>query len=72
MEAPPNVATPSYLAETAVAIAAAASDVMSAEILEKEQCAELGMGCYLAVAEASEEPPKFIHLTYKPKGGWVV
>jgi hypothetical protein len=26
------------------------------------------MGCYLGVAEASMEPPAFIHLTYKPKG----
>lgn len=26
------------------------------------------MGSYLGVAACSEEPPKFIHLTYKPKG----
>lgn len=38
-------------------------------MLEREDCEKLGMGCYLGVAEASEQPPKFIHLTYKPAGG---
>jgi hypothetical protein len=28
----------------------------------------MGMGCYLGVAEASLQPPAFIHLTYKPPG----
>lgn len=27
------------------------------------------MGSFLGVAEASEEPPKFIHLVYRPEGG---
>ena len=26
------------------------------------------MGAYVGVAQGSEEPPKFIHLTYTPKG----
>lgn len=38
------------------------------QVKEKEECAALGMGLYLGVAEASDEPPKFIHLTYTPKG----
>lgn len=38
-------------------------------MLEKAECEKLGMGLYLGVAEASQEPPKFIHLTYTPKGG---
>jgi leucyl aminopeptidase len=37
-------------------------------ILEKEDCEKLGMGAFLGVAMASELPPKFIHLTYKPSG----
>ncbi len=41
---------------------------MTLEVLEKEDCEKLKMGCYLAVAACSEEPLKFIHLTYKPKG----
>lgn len=42
--------------------------MMQLQILEKEDCEKLNMGCYLAVAACSAEPPKFIHLTYKPKG----
>jgi leucyl aminopeptidase len=38
------------------------------EILEKEDCEKLGMGAFLGVAQASDLPPKFIHLTYKPAG----
>lgn len=38
------------------------------EILEREDCEKLGMGAFLGVAQASDLPPKFIHLTYKPQG----
>jgi leucyl aminopeptidase len=68
VEAPPNVCTPTHLAEAAAMIAAGAPGVMKLEVLEKEDCEKLGMGCYLGVAEASQEPPKFIHLTYTPQG----
>ena len=69
VEAPPNVCTPTYLAEAAAVVAASAPDVMKLEVLEKEACEALGMGCFLGVAEASAEPPKFIHLTYTPASG---
>ena len=36
------------------------------QLLSQDECRQLGMGCYLGVAEASDEPAKFIHLTYKP------
>jgi len=39
---------------------------MSCKILEKADCEKLGMGAYLGVADASDEAPKFIHLTYTP------
>lgn len=68
VEAPPNICTPTHLANAAAKIAEGASDVMQLQILEKEDCENLKMGCYLAVAACSAEPPKFIHLTYKPKG----
>ena len=64
--APPNVATPAMLAETAEAIAH--DHGIEVEILEKEACEELGMGAFLGVSQASDLPPKFIHLTYKPAG----
>lgn len=68
MEAPPNVCTPTHLAKAAEAIKDASSDVFSLDILERDQCAEMGMGCYLGVAECSAEPPKFIHLVYRSPG----
>ena len=64
--APPNECTPITMAETAAAIADAHS--LQLEILEKEDCERLGMGAFLGVAQASDLPPKFIHLTYKPQG----
>lgn len=64
--APANVVTPVTLAETAIAIAS--EQGLTAEILEREDCAALGMGAFLGVAQASDLPPKFIHLTYRPQG----
>lgn len=64
--APANYVTPITLAETAQAIAQDYG--LHVEILEKEECEALGMGAFLGVAQASDLPPKFIHLTYKPDG----
>jgi leucyl aminopeptidase len=64
--APANAVTPVTLAETAQEIAAECG--LEIEILEKEDCEKLNMGAYLGVAMASDLPPKFIHLTYKPQG----
>ncbi|KAL7600003.1 hypothetical protein Lser_V15G23818 [Lactuca serriola] len=69
VNAPANVLTPGVLAEEAEKIAAAYSDVITAKILDTEQCKELKMGSYLGVAAASTNPPKFIHLCYKPPSG---
>ncbi|MCH9714543.1 MAG: leucyl aminopeptidase [Cyanobacteria bacterium] len=64
--APPNVATPQHLADTAAAIA---SDFgLELQVLERSDCEALGMGAYLGVAQGSELAPKFIHLTYRPAG----
>lgn len=64
--APPNECTPITMAQTAQAIAS--SHNLQLEILEQEECEQLGMGAFLGVAKASDMPPKFIHLTYKPEG----
>jgi leucyl aminopeptidase len=64
--APANVVTPVSMAATAEAIAQEYG--LDLEILEKADCEKLGMGAFLGVAQASDLPPKFIHLTYKPKG----
>jgi leucyl aminopeptidase len=64
--APANIVTPVTLAETALAIAHEHS--LEVEILERDECEKLGMGAFLGVAQASDLPPKFIHLVYKPEG----
>jgi leucyl aminopeptidase len=66
VNAPANVVTPMSLADTAAQLAQEFG--MTLEVLEKEQCEALGMGAFLGVAQASDMPPKFIHLTYKPQG----
>jgi len=38
------------------------------EVLEKSQCEAMNMGLFLGVSECSDQPPKFIHLKYTPKG----
>jgi leucyl aminopeptidase len=63
---PANVVTPAYLARRAQEIARAGR--LGLKVLERADCARLGMGAYVGVAQGSHEPPKFIHLTYKPKG----
>ncbi len=63
---PANVVTPATLATRAEEIARAGG--LDCKVLEREDCDRLGMGAYLGVAQGSPEPPKFIHLTYTPKG----
>jgi len=67
VNAPANYVTPSFLAETAKSMATE-MEGMSCKILDKDECVSKKMGAYLAVSQGAAEPPKFIHLTYKPKG----
>ncbi|MBL8342857.1 MAG: leucyl aminopeptidase [Rubrivivax sp.] len=55
---PANHCTPAHLAEQALALGK--SHGLKVEVLDRKQCEKLGMGCFLAVAQGSEEPPKFI------------
>ena len=64
--APANIVTPITMAEAAEAIAREYH--LELQILEQADCEKLGMGAFLGVAKASDIPPKFIHLTYKPEG----
>ncbi|WP_338461953.1 leucyl aminopeptidase [Synechococcus elongatus IITB7] len=64
--APANVVTPVTMAETAQELATELG--LELEILEAEDCEKRGMGAFLGVAKASDLPPKFIHLTYRPAG----
>jgi leucyl aminopeptidase len=64
VNAPANSVTSITMAETAGHLASTYG--LTLEILEAEDCEKLGMGAFLGVAKASDLPPKFIHLTYKP------
>lgn len=59
---PPNICTPTFLADTAKQIAKEFK--LKVDVLERKQMEELKMGSLLAVARASAEPPKLIVLTY--------
>lgn len=67
VNAPANEVTSVTMAETARQLADEYG--LTIEILEREDCErfEQGMGAYLGVAQASDLPPKFIHLIYKPE-----
>ena len=64
-----SVFVSAVLADEAAKVASTYSDVFTANILNEEQCRELKMGSYLAVAAASANPPFFIHLVYRPPSG---
>ncbi len=55
---PPNVCTPTYLADEAVALGKTYG--FKVKVLERDELKKLGMGSFLAVSQGSEEPPKFI------------
>jgi leucyl aminopeptidase len=62
---PPNLMTPSALADYAVAIADR-YDTLSATVLDEAEIRALGMGAFAAVAQGSDLPAKLIALSYEP------
>lgn len=68
VNAPHNVLNSFALAETAQRLAKESHGALHCKILEAKDCEKRGMGAYLGVARGSETYPKFIHLTYTPKG----
>jgi len=60
---PPNICTPTYLAEEAKKIARQFR--LGVEVLEQKDLEKLGMGSFLSVTRASHQPPKFIVLRYQ-------
>ncbi len=59
---PPNICTPSYLAEEAKKLAREFK--LALEVLERKDMEKLGMGALLAVTTGSHQPPKLIVLRY--------
>jgi len=60
---PGNHCTPAYLAEQAVDLGKRHG--IKVEVLEQKDCEKLGMGCFLAVAQGSQQAPKFIVMEYQ-------
>ena len=64
---PANKMTPTIVAQEARALAKAAG--VDCEVLDRKQCERLGMWSYLSVAQGSHQPPQFIVLRYRGRGG---
>jgi leucyl aminopeptidase len=65
VNSPPNETTPERLAERAQEIAASLEHV-TAEALDPDQIAKLGMGALAAVAQGSDNPARLVVLRYDP------
>ncbi len=63
---PANVLNPEFMAQRARELARRHGFTL--KVIDEHECAKLGMGAYLAVAKGSANPPRLIHLSYRPKG----
>ena len=61
---PPNVCTPSHLADQARALSKKYPSV-KVQVLDEAGIRKEKMGCFLAVTQGSEEPPRFIVIEHK-------
>jgi len=59
---PGNHCTPSFLADEARRLGK--EQGLDVQVLGRKELEKLGMGCFLAVAQGSDQPPKFIVLQY--------
>ncbi len=64
---PAGFMTPTRMAEVAQQVAK--EHGLEVKVLGRKECQQLGMGMFLAVAQGSDQEPRFIHLTWRPKGG---
>lgn len=64
---PASICTPTHLAEHAALLAAPGSRITT-KVFGRAEAERRGMGAFLAVARGAGEEPRFIHLTYRPKG----
>jgi leucyl aminopeptidase len=65
VNAPANEVHPSYLANAAQDIAREGK--LKIQVYDRAECEQMGMGAFLGVAAGSQQPPRFIHLTYVPR-----
>jgi leucyl aminopeptidase len=64
INAPANDLHPTDLARAATELGKESR--LDVKVFERAECQEMGMGAFLGVAAGSEQPPKFIHVTYSP------
>jgi leucyl aminopeptidase len=62
----PGALTPARMAEVATEVASEAK--LDVKVLEPDEMRRLGMGGILGVGQGSHNPPRLIHLTYRPEG----
>jgi leucyl aminopeptidase len=63
---PPNVLTPTALAEIAKDVASASG--LECRVIDLDEARGMGMGLFAAVAQGSAQPPKFVILEHRPAG----
>ncbi len=63
---PPNLATPTFIANKAVELSKNFPTV-EIKVLSEDECEKLGMGSFLGVAKGTDEPAKFVIMEYKPE-----
>ncbi len=61
---PSNVCTPTYLADSATALAKRYAS-LKVDILDETAIRREKMGCFLAVSQGSEQPPRFIVMQHR-------
>ncbi len=64
VNAPANEIHPTHLAHVAQQIAK--DGRLALQVYDRAECEKMGMGAFLGVAAGSEQPPRFLHLTYRP------
>jgi len=64
INAPANDLHPTDLARAATELGKESR--LDVKVFERAECQKMGMGAFLGVAAGSEQPPKFIHVTYSP------
>lgn len=65
---PANICTPTFLERLAYTVAKESNYAIRVEVFYRDRCEALGMNCFMAVAQGTNEAPKFIVLDYHPKG----
>lgn len=65
VDAPPNVASPKYLADWAINMGEKYG--FETEVLGLDEITEAGLGAFLAVGKGSDKEPQFIIMSYTPE-----